>query len=86
MAQIIRLGDRVKDRMTGFEGIVTGTHRFLTGCMKVTVQPEGLKDGKPIDSQWFDIQQVKLLKANAFEVDNGDTAGGPDVMPRRSLL
>lgn len=81
MAEQIQLGDRVKDRMTGFKGIVIGKHVFLTGCAKATVQPEELKDGKPLDSQWFDIQHLEVVKASAFRSDNGTTPGGPDPMP-----
>ncbi len=80
----IKLGDRVKDKITGFTGIVTGTHQFLTGCDKCTVQPEKMVEGKVMDSLWFDTQQLILLKPEAISLDNGITPGGPMKMPQHA--
>ncbi len=54
---MVKLGDRVKDRISGFKGVVTGRTEYLYGCIRLMVEPEGLHDGKPIDSQWFDEQR-----------------------------
>lgn len=81
MANEIKLGDRAKDRLTGFTGIVTGIHKFISGCNKVTLAPEELKDGKPVETQWFDVQFIEVIKPGAFPLDNGKTPGGPDRSP-----
>lgn len=73
----IENGDRAKCIITGFEGIVICERDYLTGCNQIAIKPQTLKDGRPIDAQWLDIQQCKLVKKNAFELDNEETPGGP---------
>jgi hypothetical protein len=81
----VKLGDKVKDRITGFTGIATGRHEYLTGCTRITIEPQELKDGKPVASEWFDVQRVEVLKAGAVKLDNGITPGGPADMPRQAM-
>lgn len=54
----IKLGQTVTDRITGFTGMVVGITLWLHGCNRCGVQSAELKDGKPIDHQWFDEQQL----------------------------
>ena len=56
------LGDVVRDRITGFEGVVVANTFWLNGCVRCTVQPQQLKDGKTIESECFDEQQLDLAK------------------------
>lgn len=71
-------GDRVKDRLTGFEGIVVATAQYMTGCDQALVKPEGLKEDKSmIDACWLDTQRLEVIQASAFTIDNGNTPGGP---------
>ena len=71
----IRLGSKVRDKITGFQGIVTGAAEYLTGCIQYAVKPPVDKDGKMIDAVWLDEDRLELLK------DNGEptvtTNGGP---------
>ena len=53
-APVIPLGARVRDSITGFEGIAIGRAVYLYECPAVAVQAEELESGKPIDKQWFD--------------------------------
>lgn len=56
------LGDRVRDRVTGFEGIVVARTTWLHGCVRLTVQPSGLdKDGKIQTAEGFDELQIEIL-------------------------
>jgi len=57
----VNLGDRVRDKITGFQGIVIGVTDWLYQCRRPIVQPEELKDGKMIDSQSFDEDQLEVL-------------------------
>ena len=59
------LGDRVKDRVTGFTGIVVCRAQWLNGCDRLGVQPEKLIDGKPGEIQHFDAPQCDVVKAAA---------------------
>lgn len=70
---MVKLGDRVTDRISGFSGIATGRAEYLYGCVRVQVEPEALHDGKPVESQWFDEQ--RLTDASPAK------AGGPMANP-----
>jgi hypothetical protein len=66
----IGLGDLVKDRITGFEGIVTALTFYQYGCVRALVQPQGMgKDGKPIEPQVFDDPQLKIIRVGAIVPD-----------------
>ena len=41
---MIQLGDRAKDRISGFEGIVIGIGQWLHGCRRISIQPTELRD------------------------------------------
>lgn len=77
-------GDRVKDVVTGFQGIVTAEHRYLNGCKRLSVQPEELKDGKLADALAFDIEQLTLVEANVHRL--GAPTGGPENEPARASI
>lgn len=63
----VNLGDKVKDRVTGFEGIDTGITECLQGCRRVIVQPQGLHEGKTIESMYIDEPQLEVVKAGAYK-------------------
>lgn len=58
----IKLGDKAKDTITGLTGTVTSRHEYLNGCVRLTLQPGELKDGKPVDCSTFDIEQLELIE------------------------
>lgn len=59
----IELGDRVKDPISGFEGIAHAQTTWLNGCIRIAVQPEKLdKDGKVPEDRYFDQSQLRVLK------------------------
>ena len=55
------LGKRAVDKITGFSGVLTSRCEFLTGCNRYCIQPTELKDGKPIDSIYFDEDQIDIV-------------------------
>jgi len=59
--ETIELGDRVKDPITGFSGIVTCVTHWLHGCVRIGVQPEALHEGKPVDDRYFDEAQMVVV-------------------------
>ena len=63
---IPELGDRVRDPITGFTGIVVVTAYFLNGCARCGVQPETLKDGLPQHEQHFDQSQLVVVDKAVF--------------------
>lgn len=63
----IRLGDRVKDRITGFTGIVICETTWLNGCRRFGLQPEKLHEGKPVEDRYFDEGQLVNVKADVHQ-------------------
>lgn len=56
------LGQEVKDRVTGFKGIIMARTQYLTGCNRYGMQDRKLtKEGKPADWQNFDEDQIDLV-------------------------
>lgn len=55
------LGEKVKDIVTGYSGVIMGASVFLTGCNQYGVLPQKLsKDGDVTDWRWFD--ENRLIK------------------------
>jgi hypothetical protein len=87
------LGYRVRDKVTGFEGVVTSVSFALYGCVQAIVTPAAKEDKLP-DSQWFDISRLELKRVgNPMYTANGCTLPvmepqpfpaaphGPDAIP-----
>ena len=71
---VVMLGDKVKDNITGFEGVATGRFAFLSGCLRIEVTPDKLQDGKVIEPQVFDEQR---LAGKASKTKVGGPLDGP---------
>jgi hypothetical protein len=78
----MKLGDTIKDTITGFAGVCTSRHEYLNGCVRLTLQPREIKDGKPVDCQTFDIEQLALVKSAAPK--QVTPSGGPHDEPKRA--
>lgn len=80
----VNLGDRVKDRISGVQGIAVARTEWLYGCVRICIQQEkATKDGKPQDTFTVDEPQCEVLKAAA--VGNRPTWREESVLlPRRA--
>lgn len=78
----IEIGDEAEDRITGFRGIVVCESLWLHGCRRLSIQPQKMKDGKPVDICTFDEPQVKLIKKSKVGKGSQET-GGPRPEPMR---
>lgn len=72
------LGLSGRDRITGFQGVITGQTHYISGCAQVCLMPSVDKDGKPREGQWFDEQRIELNDLARIVLDNGSTPG-PDM-------
>lgn len=79
---MIKLGDLARDTITGFTGVVVAETKWLHGCIRLTLQPKALKDGKPIDNVTFDLPQLELIPAVRQPSTSG--TGGPQPEPSRA--
>ncbi|SRR6266540_56616 len=81
----VSLGQRVRDEITGFTGIVTGRFEYLYGCVRCSVSPQEMKDGKPIESFTFDEGQLIAVEEAPAVKPVEEKTGGPrdDAQTRR---
>lgn len=74
------LGLKVRDRITGFKGVVASVSFDLYGCIQCVVSPGTDKDGKPKESHYFDINRLEILSDKPVmarpNFDFGDIAEG----------
>jgi hypothetical protein len=62
----VKLGDRVRDELTGLTGIVVCISDWLWGCRRVIIQPREIKDGKPVDTFSVDEPQLTVLETGVI--------------------
>lgn len=77
----IQLGDKIRDKVTGFEGIAVCHSRWLSGCDRWTIQAPA-KDGKIPDLASFDVDCLEVTKRAAVKTTPKET-GGPRHTPSR---
>ncbi len=89
----IELGKVYRDKITGFQGVAISKTEFLYACERIGLQPQDLKDQKPLDPSYFDIYQLEPV-AEKKDVDFSPKAlitvekktGGPGpVTPRHTI-
>ena len=74
----IKLGQQVKDSITGYEGTAVGETLWLYGCKRIGIQGNLDKDGKVPDIVWFDADQLTVIpkaKRKANKKKEKDPAG-----------
>jgi len=72
------LGDRVRDKLTGFEGVVLSRTDYMTGCFHYGVQPEMLTaEGKQPDWEWIDGTYLEIVDDEYANDAVAGTSGGP---------
>lgn len=81
MAKPINLGDVARDTITGFEGVVVCRYQWLHGCVRFSLQPRELKDGKPVDPMTFDEPQLERVETKVAAATS--RTGGPRPEPTR---
>jgi len=88
----IILGDKVRDKVTGYEGIATSRTEFLNGCFQIEITPK-MKKGNNLkieDMTGMAIDEQQLERINCGintpkkKVIKTDT-GGPMRKIKRSL-
>lgn len=60
MEQEIKLGNKVKDKITGFEGIATGRAEYLHAATSILVEAP-VKDGKALTS-WTEATRLVVVE------------------------
>ena len=73
----LKLGQEVRDTVTGFKGIAVTRTEFLQGCKRVEVQPKVNKDGTIPDVACFDEPQLEVIGDGILPKKEEKEAGGP---------
>lgn len=79
----MELGIKVKDRISGFSGVVTGFVTYLTGCNQALVAPAIGKDGNLRHAEWFDVQRLERIGTSKITLDNSKSPGFDRAPPVR---
>lgn len=80
----IQVGMKVKDKITGFAGTVTGVVRYISGCNQALVVPPAREDGSFISGEWFDLQRLEITSQDVLVLDNSITPGADRAPTRRA--
>lgn len=84
MENEIVLGCLAKDTVTGFTGIVNTKTEWLNGCVRYGLQPRELHEGKLIESQCFDREQVEYVGPGLNISPKARPTGGDRPNPGRA--
>lgn len=86
VGHLLLLGRHAKDLITGFEGVIDSISYDLYGCVQVAIAPPLDKDGKRVNSCWFDVTRLEMgervipmpcyLSGYGDKVDEGHVAAG----------
>ena len=78
---MIRLGDKVRCRITGFEGIATGRAEYLNGCVQISVMAPHEKGEMP--QHWIDEPYLSTIAGLSVSIDRTSVSspGGPVAFP-----
>lgn len=80
---MIILGQKAKDKITGFKGVITGRAEYLYGCDQYCLVPQ-VKDGEIKEAHWFDEGRVEIIGHGILpeDVQVGKPGGPNRDMPR----
>ena len=72
----IKLGEKVKDIVSGFTGIAIARTEYLNGCIQYTVQSKKGKDNE-IKNVDIDEEQIKKVDDGILKKKKVTNTGGP---------
>ena len=81
---MIKLGQKVRDKITGFEGIATVRTEFLNGCIQYCIKPTQLEKGKMLEGEYVDEEQIEIVIEEKTNIDviSKQTGGSMSDTPR----
>jgi len=82
---MIKLGTKVRDKITGYTGIAIGRTEWLYGCATVGVKSSAIEAGKPVDAVWIDEQGLEEVEMEPVAKQGDTTPGGPRDTPTRVM-
>lgn len=61
-----KLGVKLKDKITGHEGIAVGVLIYINGCIQFGLKGQLDKDGKMPETHWIDQSQLEQTGEGIF--------------------
>lgn len=75
---MIGLGLKVREKITGLEGVVVGRCQYITGCDQYGIAAPA-KDGRVEGTQWFDEGRLEVIGSGVLREDvSAPMNGGPN--------
>lgn len=76
------LGTKAKDSVTGLQGTLTAFARYITGCDQYLIAPPVDKEGKHVNSRWYDANRIEAIEKKpsikvATDIDKGPCEMAP---------
>ncbi len=68
MSELIQVGDKVKDKITGFTGIATSMAVYLNGCVQFCVAPPIDSNGKSADREYIDHEYLEIIEKQVVKL------------------
>lgn len=75
--EVIKLGSKVKCKITGFEGVATAKIEYINGCVQYCVKPRIGADGTMPEGSYIDVQQLDVIPGGIV-IEPKET-GGPQM-------
>jgi hypothetical protein len=68
MNERIAIGQVARDKVTGFEGRITGKASYITGCDQYLLAPKVTDKGDMKRGEWFDEHRLEVIDAQVMEL------------------
>ncbi|HDK42067.1 MAG TPA: hypothetical protein ENG87_01705 [Candidatus Pacearchaeota archaeon] len=75
MKKEIKLGSKVRNKISGFVGIAVARTEFLNGCIQYNVQPKAGKDNKVPEDIAVDVGSLEMIQPKKVKIKKKDTGG-----------
>lgn len=79
----IKLGDKVRCKITGFSGIAVAKTEFINGCVQYNVLPKGESKNKMPEDMSIDIQSLEKIEVKKKKIKKSSTGGRMTKIKRR---
>lgn len=76
-------GLTMRDKITGFTGVVTGHVVYMTGCNQTLLAPKAKDGGDAVDARWYDDQRLEVVHGSVRIVLDNANAGSDLPAPKR---
>lgn len=84
---MITLGKKVRDKISDFKGIAVARTVWLSGCIRIAIQPKVKRTGEWIQEEWFDEDYVQYISEDEKEIkQRPPRLGGSRERPPRSRI